>query len=105
MILVQPKTRVRTRIIEQFIGVAVHLRDMENMDSLMGILAGLNAQPVYRLEADWEPIKEKTIFKKFRSLNRLMSSAKSFASYRLALSTSGPELIPYLYATLHVTNG
>jgi hypothetical protein len=76
--------------------VAACLREMDAFDPLMGILAGLNAQPVFRLDESLDLLRPKPVFKKFRSLNRLMSTSKSFAAYRLALSTAGGQMIPYL---------
>ena len=67
LILIQPKPKHRIRLIEKLIAVAVQLRDMENFDCLMGVLAGLNSQPVYRLDREMDVIKPKPIYKKFRS--------------------------------------
>jgi hypothetical protein len=85
------------RLFERFIAIADSLRrDMENFDALMGVLAGMNSQPVFRLTEDLEPLKSRDEYKRFRSLNRLMSNNKSFAAYRMALSSSGPAALPYL---------
>ena len=92
----------------------------------MAILVGLNCQPVHRLselsligelarrdqedearkEQDREKRRQKENdvdsdkwIKKFRSLNRLMGSARSFAAYRLAIANASGDMIPYLYVT------
>jgi hypothetical protein len=97
LILVQPRSKNRMRLFERFIAIADSLRrDMENFDALMGVLAGMNSQPVFRLTEDLEPLKSRDEYKRFRSLNRLMSNNKSFAAYRMALSSSGPAALPYL---------
>lgn len=112
MILIQPKIKYRAKILEQFIAIAGFLREQENFDSLMGVLAGLNCQPVFRLAETMEATHQlmdrdrhrlspearerSKIPKKLRSLNKLMATAKSFAAYRLALSTSGANMIPYM---------
>lgn len=95
-VLVQNKAKNRLRLFEKFVEVSIHLRDLENFDSLMGVLAGLNSQPVYRLDSELELLKVKPVYKKFRSLNRLMSTGKGFAAYRLALANSGTQRLPYL---------
>lgn len=98
MILVQPRAKRRAIMFEKFIGIAAQLRDLENFDALMGVLAGLSSQPVARLtDTDLEATKEKPIFKKFRSLKKLMSNLRGFSAYRMALASSGARLIPYLY--------
>lgn len=101
-------------MLEKMLAVAISLREQENFDSLMGVLAGLNSQPIFRLSETFElvaakldgeqgtqrteqPDGDKTrLPKKLRSLNRLMSANKAFAAYRLALANSGNGLIPYL---------
>lgn len=97
LILVQSKARRRAMLFQKFIGVAAQLRDMENFDSLMGILAGLSSQPVARLmDTDFEELKDKPIYKKLRSLKKLMANLRGFSAYRMALASSGPQVIPYL---------
>jgi hypothetical protein len=64
----------------------------------MGVLAGLNSQPVFRLDTTLALVKDKPIYKRFRSLNRLMATSKGFAAYRLAISTSSATMLPYLCA-------
>ncbi|GAA98387.1 uncharacterized protein L969DRAFT_46314 [Mixia osmundae IAM 14324] len=96
VILILPRAKMRARMMEKMIGVAVRLRETDNYDALMGLLAGLNCQPLYRLENTLDLIKDRPLFKKFKSLNRLMSSTRSFSAYRMALSTSRPFVIPYI---------
>ncbi|GAA5834294.1 hypothetical protein JCM9279_004273 [Rhodotorula babjevae] len=116
LILVQSKVKARARVVEKLLLVAVALREQENFDSLMGVLAGLNSQPIFRLtetmglvttKLDGDPRAQphrtaqpdgdkNRLPKKLRSLNRLMAASKSFAAYRLALANSGINMIPYL---------
>ncbi|GAA5861524.1 hypothetical protein JCM1840_005398 [Sporobolomyces johnsonii] len=116
MILVQSKLKMRARIMEKMLLVALALREQENFDSLMGVLAGLNSQPIFRLsetmalvtakldgDAGKQPRRSEQpdgdknkLPKKLRSLNRLMAATKSFSAYRLALANSGMNMIPYL---------
>jgi hypothetical protein len=101
---------------EKMLLVALSLREQENFDSLMGVLAGLNSQPIFRLTETMELVTNKLdgdpktqprrpelveseaarLPKKLRSLNRLMAATKSFSAYRLALANSGVNMIPYL---------
>ena len=102
MILVQVKAKWRARMLEKFITVASALRELENFDSLMGVLAGINRNPIHRLAETQELANlklegDKTkVSKRLRSLNKLMSNQKSFAAYRLALANSGTNMVPYL---------
>jgi hypothetical protein len=105
LILVQSKLKWRARILEKFITIAYSLREQENFDSLMGILAGLNSQPVFRLSETMETVNLKLegdrtkLPKRLRSLNKLMATTKSFSAYRLALANSGANMLPYLCVT------
>lgn len=112
----QSKVKARARVVEKLLLVAVALREQENFDSLMGVLAGLNSQPIFRLTETMDLVTTKLdgdprdqphrtaqpdgdknrLPKKLRSLNRLMAASKSFAAYRLALANSGINMIPYL---------
>lgn len=62
---------------------------------IVAVLVGLNSTPVHRL-SDLATSMPEVIYKKFRSMNFLMASSRSFAAYRLALTTARPEVIPYL---------
>lgn len=102
MVLIQSKLKWRARMLEKFIAVASALRKMDNFDSLMGVLAGINCQPIWRLTETMETISLKLegdrakLPKRLRSLNKLMAKTKSFSAYRLALATSGADMLPYL---------
>ncbi|KAM0793202.1 hypothetical protein ACM66B_000672 [Microbotryomycetes sp. NB124-2] len=102
MILVQSKLKNRARMIEKCISIAARLRERENFDALLGVLAGLNSQPVFRLTDTMQLVNQKlegdklVTSKKLRSLNKLMANSKSFAAYRMALANSGASMIPYL---------
>ncbi|GAA5980630.1 hypothetical protein JCM10908_001715 [Rhodotorula pacifica] len=114
MILVQSRPKQRAVLVEKLILVATELRASENFDSLMGVLAGLNSQAVHRLSDTFEivadrldggavravPGEQTRQPKKLRSLNLLMAPAKSFAAYRLALSASSRDALPYLGVVL-----
>lgn len=107
MLLVQSKLKSRARLLEKFIAIAYCLREQENFDSLMGVLAGLNAQPIFRLAETMALVslkleRDKTKMpKRLRSLNKLMAVSKSFSAYRIALAnSSAPHMLPYLSVPL-----
>ncbi|CAO3595247.1 unnamed protein product [Absidia cylindrospora] len=97
MVVTQPKLAKRVALLEKFMMIAVALRNQNNYNTLMAILAGINNAAILRLKQTQEIIKKKKIYKRFQSLEKLMSSDRSYCSYRLALkaSTTCPS-IPYL---------
>ncbi|KAI8097128.1 ras guanine nucleotide exchange factor domain-containing protein [Halteromyces radiatus] len=97
MMVSQPKFGKRVAILEKFMSIAVVLRDLNNYNTLMAILAGVNNAAILRMKHTQVAIKKKKAFKRFQSLEKLMSSDRSYCSYRMALkaSTDGP-CIPYL---------
>ncbi|KAF7726579.1 hypothetical protein EC973_008624 [Apophysomyces ossiformis] len=93
MIVTQPKLSKRAAVLEKYLSIAVELRNHNNYNTLMAVLAGINSAAVLRLKQTHELLSEKKIYKQLQSLERLMSSD---SSYRLALKQSEPPGIPYL---------
>ncbi|KAI9273633.1 ras guanine nucleotide exchange factor domain-containing protein [Sporodiniella umbellata] len=96
LIVSQSRTNKRASVLLKFMSVAIELRNLYNYNSLMAVLAGINNASVLRLKQTRQAVIGKKLYKQFQSLERLMSSDKSFCSYRMALkATKGPG-IPYL---------
>ncbi|SAM08808.1 hypothetical protein [Absidia glauca] len=97
MIVTQPNLTKRVALLEKFMAIAVALRDLNNYNTLMAILAGISNAAILRLKQTQEGIKRKKIYKRYQSLEKLMSSDRSHCSYRIALKASfGYPCIPYL---------
>ncbi|KAI8341900.1 ras guanine nucleotide exchange factor domain-containing protein [Chlamydoabsidia padenii] len=97
MIVTQTKLGKRVALLEKFMMVAVALRHLNNYNTLMAILAGINNAAILRLKQTQEGIKKKKIYKQYQSLEKLMSSERSHCSYRMALKASTKcPCIPYL---------
>ncbi|MBW0490071.1 hypothetical protein O181_029786 [Austropuccinia psidii MF-1] len=98
MILIQDKLKSRARMLLKLMKVAYELRDMDDFHSLMGVLAGIEAQPVYRLEATFDVVQQMNLqaYRRYLSLKKLMSSQRSFSAYRLARQTASSQCVPYL---------
>ncbi|KAI9608506.1 hypothetical protein H4Q26_004689 [Puccinia striiformis f. sp. tritici PST-130] len=98
MILIHDKLKSRARVLLKLMKVAYELRDMDDFHSLMGVLAGIEAQPVYRLDATFEIVQHMDLqsYRRYLSLKKLMSSQRSFSAYRLARQTASSQCVPYL---------
>ena len=76
--------------------IAQLLREYNNYNSLMAILAGINSASLLRLKQTRKFLIGKTAYKNYLGLEGLMSSDKSFKEYRNALKKSEMPCVPYL---------
>ncbi|TPX38376.1 hypothetical protein SmJEL517_g00194 [Synchytrium microbalum] len=95
-ILLQKKIKMRAKTMIKFMKIAMALRNANNFNSLMAVLAGLNSAPIARLHNTRKLLVDRTTFQTFEALEKLMSSEKSFSAYRFALKRSELPCIPYL---------
>ncbi|CAG8559298.1 10239_t:CDS:10, partial [Cetraspora pellucida] len=101
MILSQEKLKSRAAMLKKFMKVAVIVRESNNYNTLMAIIAAINSSPITRLRRTRELLKGKSCYKKFHNLEVLMSTDKSFGNYRMALKAPSrghdeQKGIPYL---------
>ncbi|KAJ1551730.1 hypothetical protein HK096_002893 [Nowakowskiella sp. JEL0078] len=94
-ILNEKKIRERAGIIRQFIQIGEKCRQLNNFDTLMAILSGLDAAPTHRLKRTWELIKPKDL-QSCQMLRDLMSPTKNFSKYRDELKSCAPPCIPFI---------
>ncbi|CAG8546872.1 12188_t:CDS:10 [Funneliformis caledonium] len=105
MILSQEKLKYRASMLKKFMKVAVIVRESNNYNTLMAIIAAINSAPISRLRRTREIIKGKSTYKKFHNLEVLMSTDKSFGNYRMALkapSRGNDELLGIPYLGIHL---
>jgi len=57
-ILLQPRVKERARVIIKFMAVAKCLRELNNFNTLMSIVSGLNIHVILRLKATWAILKK-----------------------------------------------
>ncbi|OAD04204.1 hypothetical protein MUCCIDRAFT_79325 [Mucor lusitanicus CBS 277.49] len=99
LIVSQVCMQKRIHVFEFCLQTAVHLRQLNNFNTLMAVLAGINSAPVLRLKQTRLAVqcKNRTLYDQYLALETLMSSERSFCHYRTALKeiTHVPG-IPYL---------
>ncbi|CAF3579958.1 unnamed protein product [Rotaria sordida] len=83
--------RLRIRLINYFIDTAYECFRLNNFNSMIGIIGGLNMQPVKRLKRTWEKIQSN----KLEELEQYMNVTKNFANYRLLLKSAIEEADKY----------
>ena len=95
-IMYHEKVKDRSLVIAKFIEIAQQLRLMQNFDSVMGILAGLEASCVSRLKFSHLSLNDASV-QVLDDLKALMEPQGSWKNYRAALHTITPPAIPYMY--------
>jgi hypothetical protein len=100
-VLIQTKLDQRVHMLEKFITFAETLRSLNNYQSLMATLAGLNLAPIHRMKRHWAAVSKKRQ-KVWEELNELMSSDNAFKLYRAAVDESRLPAIPYV--GVHLTD-
>jgi len=98
-IILQSKVKDRARVISSFITIAKYLRDLNNFNTLMGIIAGMNTSAISRLKSTWTVVKAKDL-EVYNELQELMHPSKSFSKLRATLTECPCTTIPYLGMTL-----
>ena len=89
------KLRQRQLVFTRFVSIAEKLREFNNFNSLLAIIAGINSIAVHRLHFTKEgvPLKSQEAF---MELHTLMNANNSYKNYREAIHTSSPPIVPYL---------
>jgi hypothetical protein len=95
MVLSFDKAKYREKCLCKFMSVAMLLRQHNNFNTLMAVIAGLNCSAILRLKHTHRYLN-KTELKKYLIIEQEMSSEKTFASYRQAIRCSSLPCIPYM---------
>ncbi|RCH93931.1 hypothetical protein CU097_005316 [Rhizopus azygosporus] len=99
MIVNQDQVEERVFVYEYCLAIAVELEKLNNFNTLMAVLAGINNAAILRLKETKHLVFErnKRLVEKFSRLESLMSSERSFYNYRCALKERSKSFgIPYL---------
>lgn len=85
----------RSKLIQYFITVAQHCKELNNFSSMTAIVSALYSSPIYRLKQTWNliPAETKHILD---TLNSLMDSKRNFIKYReLLRSVKDVVCVPF----------
>lgn len=94
-ILSEDQMKKRAKLITRFIEIAEKCRILNNFNTLMAILSGLNASHIHRLKRTWELVLTKN-HQILESLNVLMDTSKNRLNYREAVHSVNPPCVPFL---------
>lgn len=95
VILWQETLKGRVRAYSKMVNIAELLYKLNNFNSLMAVLAGLNTSAVYRLKFTRDQISDqaKQVLEK---LTDLMDPTQSYGNYRQKLHDVDPPCVPFL---------
>jgi len=99
LILWHPTRETRAVVISKFIKVAEQLRNMNNFNTLIALVAGLNMASVARLKFSWQKVAPQAQ-ELLKSYQELFNPSLSFSSYRKVQSSSRVPVLPYIGVSL-----
>eukprot|EP01125_Pyxidicula_operculata_P009150 TRINITY_DN3030_c1_g2_i1.p1 TRINITY_DN3030_c1_g2~~TRINITY_DN3030_c1_g2_i1.p1 ORF type:complete len:1162 (-),score=282.43 TRINITY_DN3030_c1_g2_i1:115-3111(-) len=94
-ILLQQKVKDRAKVLTKMINIARALMDINNYNSLMGVLNGLSFYFISRLKGTWELLPEK-VLKTYSTLEQIQNPTNGFKILRESIKNCGKAALPYL---------
>ena len=90
------KLRTRVSVFTRFIRICEILySNLNNFNTLLAILAGINNAAVYRLKFTKDEVPKKLMVT-IEMLHKLMNSNQSYKNYRETLHSVSPPILPYV---------
>ncbi|CAG8528642.1 10269_t:CDS:10 [Ambispora leptoticha] len=93
------EVKMRKNMLQKFIEVAKHCRQMNNFQTSMTIILGLNSRSIRRLEETWANLANKHIITS-QQIEKLLDTSKNMDFYRQALARCRPPAVPFFATCL-----
>eukprot|EP01132_Coremiostelium_polycephalum_P004650 gene4650-5809_t len=94
-ILLSTNIKHRATVLKRFITIAEILRQLNNWNTLMGIMLGLNLGSIQRLKKTWESLP-KNMLELFQTLTNITNERQNYANYRKAMSSNTYPCLPFM---------
>jgi len=94
-IVIASKLRQRAQVLTKLIGIAEHLRKLQNYNTLMAFVAVFNSSAIHRLKHTLSELPQKAM-DTLTELKRLMRPDDAYLQYRLELEQCLPPCVPYI---------
>ncbi|PVV01105.1 hypothetical protein BB560_004489 [Smittium megazygosporum] len=85
----------RVNMLVYFIDLAEQLWVINNFNSLVNVLGGIQSAPIQRLKQTWELLPTKSL-ESYHSLKGVMNTSRNYILYREAIQKASPPSIPYI---------
>jgi len=95
LILSTEQLRQRVKVVSKLIQIAKFARQYNNFGAVMGIYSGFNNASILRLKITMSHLPRRST-EALAEIEELMTSQGSYRSYREAMATANPPLIPYM---------
>ncbi|CAG8439031.1 8346_t:CDS:10 [Ambispora gerdemannii] len=97
------EVKMRKHMLQKFIEVAKYCRQMNNFQTSMTIILGLNSRSIRRLEETWANLANKHIITS-QQIEKLLDTSKNMDYYRQALAKCRPPAINWQKLRLLIKN-
>jgi len=89
-VVTEKRAAKREALLNKYIDVAAHLKELNNFNSLMQFVAALGSAPLQRLVPH--------AFRRaaYQELRQIMDHSSNYKKYRLELDSANPPLVPYI---------
>ncbi|KJE92340.1 hypothetical protein CAOG_03326 [Capsaspora owczarzaki ATCC 30864] len=94
-IVLTPDIKARALVLRKFMLIAQALRELQNFNSLVSIVAAMNSSPIHRLRKTMELVPEK-VRQQFKAIEDLVGASSNYKQYRTRLHNLDPPCIPYI---------
>ncbi len=94
-VLKEQDIRRRVKVVESWIVIGRHLRNLNNLHGVVAIVSGLTLASIHRLKQTWAKVRKKYMGY-FTTLQDDTSSLNNYSNLRHTYSSCSPPCIPYL---------
>jgi len=94
-VVTTPHPKKRVLVLKRFISIAEHCKKINNYNTLMEIISGLNNSSVSRLRETWKSLPTRYT-NSFNQLQNFLKTDENWKPYRQALKTKELPCLPYM---------
>eukprot|EP01087_Luapelamoeba_hula_P017333 TRINITY_DN5450_c0_g1_i1.p1 TRINITY_DN5450_c0_g1~~TRINITY_DN5450_c0_g1_i1.p1 ORF type:complete len:869 (+),score=118.69 TRINITY_DN5450_c0_g1_i1:158-2764(+) len=95
-VLRQRALKRRKAIVSLFIELGVHLYQLNNFNTLMAVISGLEMSAVHRLKSTWNKMNSTKHWAKWMEAKDSMSREQNYKNFRSQIAQRSPPCLPYL---------
>ncbi|KAF2073684.1 hypothetical protein CYY_005001 [Polysphondylium violaceum] len=94
-VVTTPHPKKRVEVVKRFISIAEHCKKINNFNTLMEIISGLNNSSVSRLKETWKSLPTRYT-NSFNQLQNFLKTDENWKLYRQAVKSKEVPCLPYM---------